>query len=73
MNTKKQLRILKSLVKAGPSYAYEDDHDFTEDILKDVQKFFESWDNIWDAAFNYDEEQYKKAGIDVDLITEIGN
>ena len=64
MNTRKQLDILKSLTIEK----------FTDnDVRADLQKFIASWEQIWDAAFNHHDEHYEEAGIDVSLITELGN
>ena|GEM_PF-5048527 len=64
MNTRKQLNILKSL-------AIEK---FTDnDVRAQLQKFFGSWDQIWDMGLTQHREHYEDEGLDAALVEEIYN
>ena len=63
MNTKKQLRILKSLVEKATDGS----------VTQELQKFFDSWDQIWDMGLTQHDEHYEEAGIDADLVKDIYN
>ena len=63
MNTKKQLRILKSLVEKATDGS----------VTQELQKFFDSWDEVWDAGLTQQDEHYEEAGLDADLVKDIYN